>query len=1653
MRKALKKYICIGISLLCALNAIISLIDSVKLNAKLSDGIGTGAGLNSPVINNTFVEDNWNRWEMVCWGVFLSNFCTPFVDDYESALSSTSNYGSRGNGYNALCFGSGSDSVNNETIEKLTNYAINTRNASSAKPIFIGTEGTGANAKTSKLDGSGKPVKVELSSYDSNVEYKEATIQDLFISDGVREKKSIIYDGDIIKDCTLNSFYIQNGDQFYEVWDNLDSWDIQVLGCLIAKTYSSPLSDKMVETVNKAFDAKSKLYWDCFGNICVNDENGRLVVIIPSCANQHITNEPKINLINSVVMNNNQSGNTTYTGEDLLAYGSQSVCDPTAWTWFKNLFIPSGLNKSNNGEAGVNPLDANISSNINGMTALYYDTDTIKTQEAVLDTSNDVTYGKILSTLFKMDGTATTNAAYTLKIGVLGADEILGKLNAGNGIGKLAITYNSMSAIADQCNTVKDQEFLTYYRNMQGEKVELLSNDAVYVPVQLYAGKHDGKYTYGYIPRQFMNYLGNRYNGINAENTVTGLSLESFRSAIDNMVYPDSFSGALLMDEYSNVRDVYKDFINLYSGSYFRVTKGDLSNISSDLEFGTKIGIVNTMNSGISNSKLQIETMDTDSDVSWLSKKLSNAYGSYPGRVIKTWGQSDVMCAISNYLNISEGTEFSTYSSMIYLSYLDYYGLDSSKNRYGEVTKTSDFKESLFNWCTESTPDDISNIIDSVSESDMQQEIVRLGYLSLSTSDEAREYRATLMNQGIQDFIYGQYLRVVYGTSGADSSSVTSKSNAGFLRVHTYDENFLTSWFIKIYSNIAIWLIGIFIILVVILGLMKGKKASWYVMTIIVAVNTILILPSLGEIVPYVANRSIQSIFSNKMTFWSLSEQITDYKQQSAFNSSKKLGSSTYFNGLTEEEKRTVLGVIDTVESLQLDRSLMVKQDISNKTVNVDDSVSNKIQQYQSTRWLLPMVMQQYSSSDSKDPYSYVYVNMGDTIDDAANCYWYFNPDAANNVDTVPAKSDKIDSKYTTNGGSPRNLIKFNGYINQNEYTYDKNSNYLSFAYTRPTTDNNMDNKYHRYFYIANTDNVDYSIGNTDITKYNGFHEDKDIEAFYNDNKNFITRDTMVNMADVIEKDATRYNRNDRITYSSMIPYLQATESPLEYFYMVTNEQFSNDSTYAYLVAMLQGGFEENDEGNEVRTGLCYNSKGEVVDVLDLEHMFKEMIPYMYGMEIMAGGSNGNSGHIGEDKIENYTLYEGTSRAWLFNSNWVTKIIENPQYCKETEIGLGGDKEKVKIQNQAIPQEYEKAGRQMVFSEAQKNELGLKDSDLSLCELQCIEINKQVSRKWTYLLNYAGTNGINKEIMIRQMALDAELIFNSNITSAGLLSTKFKMYPSSIDLRSISFDSIMKMLCLNVSKDTSYLYGNTMQTLIGDSDLFTSVLLLICAFLCCYGVSLIRDIAMAILLYNGIISIVYHICSTNKSKLKMTLGAGISTVVISIASVVYYGLIGAMISMTSNEDVLNVNSVSIEAGNPVWMIIFIIAISCIYIYVLVRIIIMLFRYTPSQVMEIAANLAESTRESASRGFRNLGNRVRGLGNEYSSGFDRMGNWMDSYYERENSNKNDSNINQTEVNNVTNERVLESDNNDIKGDTEINNINDINSEIEKGKANM
>ena len=87
------------------------------------------------------------------------------------------------------------------------------------------------------------------------------------------------------------------------------------------------------------------------------------------------------------------------------------------------------------------------------------------------------------------------------------------------------------------------------------------------------------------------------------------------------------------------------------------------------------------------------------------------------------------------------------------------------------------------------------------------------------------------------------------------------------------------------------------------------------------------------------------------MQFWSISETLNNY------NVDTGLGE---FRGLSGEELEDAVNIYKSHAALNLDHTLMLKLDISKKVMTTDQTDYTALQQLQTTRWLLPMILQEW---------------------------------------------------------------------------------------------------------------------------------------------------------------------------------------------------------------------------------------------------------------------------------------------------------------------------------------------------------------------------------------------------------------------------------------------------------------------------------------------------------------------------------------------------------------------------------------------------------------------------------------------------------------------------------------------------------------------
>lgn len=1644
------------ITICCTTTIFTAIYASIPTALAATSILGTNEALGSPILNSKATTDNWNKWEMVCWGVFLSNWCQPLIDTYDSAFSTSSTQGSRGAGYKALCFGSGSDQENNKTIESFCTYAIKNETSSTPKKVYVAY----TQLKDGKLD-----TKLDPNDNKNQDLIREAKFNDFFFetpekADTTSIKlatKAFLYEGDstgygdteaYAKDGYIPTFYIKNKDKKYiTILDFTNSWDIQAYAAMINAVRLNDSEAKYKDIFDKALETYASsnpaIGMDCFGNLIISSDKKML---FPAANNQNITTNKSINILNSWIMNSYSS-----------PYSSTKLIEETKQTGEENDFLKVLLGNAD-GSCGLPAMGA---SSMDTAGYLYFDTDSIIDKDYLDSGSSTLTVnlGDVYTKLFNCD-IAKKNNKYPLEFEISGIG--YSKKLPGKDSDKIKTLAFAASALTNTDNTCSNDgtqpDMLHELINTDGSTVSLFSDEPIVIPVQIITASEDKATKMAVATRHYYNWLYQVYSG-NVQGTNSSKSVRSS----DIKAYLDTIKNLSDLSQVTtnNLEDPFKE-----ANPKFK--KNDIT--------------------------------------PWGDANRNESVGCR-ARLIKLYPISKTMQAVSQVLGISEGTEFNTYSTMLYMTYLDWYGVTNKSTIATGVEQTSNFSTDIYDETSDILTVDPGDITSMKSEDDLESEVLQMSYLMLSAED-GRSYRKTLMYNGISDFLYEQYNRIVYGGSSSVYSGASSKSNSGFLAVATFQENFFTSWLLKNYADIAVILIIGCILLMILLGILKHRRLSWYFLSIITIVTVILIIPATGEITPYITTSFTQKIFSSKMTYWALSEGIANASLESDAQTQ-----SGDMDGLSSEEASTVNSLINKLSVVYTDRSLMLKQDVSQKLTQSLGGIYANIQSIPSARWLLPMVMQQFSASSEEDSESYVYVKMSNVWDDASNIYWYYNPADALSVTKATLTSQQFigdtcqantaDNNDTGNGGRNKYGDTSGGcYLSQFYADYktpdnwaddtSTNVNYANYSYTLNDENNN---NVHLYSWILHDQQLNFSSSNLKRENVFGdnFSEYKNADSwqkFIDTANSSLTKNGWAtnkeNSSYAYESISDTYDRTKAETLQDGYGYYKATETPLYYFYDVVKDSFPNDKTLGALIGRLQGEIEQNADGEDVRSNFMYATEtsskekensggtgiensdatytGKVRDVLDLQCFFTNTLPYMYEMTLASGGFDGKSGLLGEDEItEGSDTYKGNKQSWAYRCNWAVKIMENPNYSKPTTIGLA-DGKNAKIANPLLPECYEAVGRQMVFSEAQQLALGLEDSDLSLVELKCVEVNKQVAKDWTLLINYAGIDGLTKEVLMRVMATDATEIFNKEFSSGGVLDNSYSLYPQAIDLRYLSFDAVMKMLMINISKNTSYAYGDTMQTLLSDSDLITAFCLFLCSVLCVWIIPFAQKLIMAAIFYLGFVAIIRSLFSSIEYKGKVSGAQLISNILFMVYTLIYYSIIGMIMAISTDDEVLSINKISSDPGNPVWALLVVIVISVVYIVIMAKHLSFCFAHYRDMGAEVMSAVAGSIVGSISNSvgslkagfddFINSDSSNPQVGNTESI----QGTGINDQSENVNITQTNNNpINVTNHNETNNENAFADDNSSItyaSGDTivetESTTAEDIDAEIEAGE---
>lgn len=1508
--------------------------------------LGTNSALNSPVLNSNFTANEWSKWEMVVWGIFLSNFTAPFLDTYQTAFSTNSSSGSKGAGLKNLEFGTGNDPSTNSVLAWLTSCAIKYQTTSCQDIYVCYTQSTGVMYKTIER----KEAK------DDTV--RKAKFQDLFFLTGdegnLKEEKSaadaktMAYWGSgldgwsqikggtavaykntdntggyylyTLNNYSIPTFYIKSkSNEYIPVLDFTNSVDVQQFSAVFNKVLTSGLADEIKSNFTKLWDANNELKLDSFGNL-IDGKTGAMC-FAGSC-NQHLSKTDTVNILNSWIFSgysSSESADSLITGARGLDINKSSIVKGS--TTYHGFSAISGDNQD----------EENNIKMTSGQMLLYFDTDTIVPNKSLRNET--YSYGNIIKDLMSQ---SLTNRSFNFKIDCYNEDIIKSgdkKASTGSkGIDNVAFTTSvAAQAIANFASTDSSTSILHEMILPNGTKQSLIDMDsAVLIPVDAAATSKASSDDYQY--RYAANNMYKAFKGSDSFIS-TYYKPERVNSEILSKSTYSAFSSALHAFEakLSSANSAYKNF---------KSSDGSACNDTEVLKYdkGDKSLLFNGTAS-----------VPYDDDISFLFND---------ARFILAYPINSVMLAVSNYFGANDGCDLSVYSTYIYSTYLNFYGIHTSN--VSGANDESNLNTDIFVDGNSILSVDITDADGVKSEEQIEKENKELTHKMLSLDVSGKEYRKNWIKNFISGFLYSQYTKLAYGDSNNSYTTVASTSRDGFLSTQSYAENPITSWFFNIYEEVAMLAILVSLILIVAIMLFNRRKISWLITNIAIAITIILLVPSIGEIVPYFSNQAVEKLFTSNFTYWSIEEQANYQKRME--DSYAGLGSNA----------EAVQYLVNNLSQNYADATLLLKRDISGKVMQkLSDDYAKSIQ-LTSARWMLPTLMQQISAADKADENNYVYATEANMFNDCYNICLMYNKTYSSRQSTYQGSSASKESTAYSLSNTEKQEI----YSEYEPTTYDADGRSyeigddklycrsLSYSLKSANTSDNV--MVHNQFYLLRPT----LLG--DLPTYKGLLGDTKLDTTVKTStafskylaeqlQNSDNASKWETITTTLEKYSDEYNRENVSQMMGEYGYLFATESPLYYFYQAVNDCTTADVSKNGIIMDLEGQYENTvDNSGNANSSKVYsmgtNAKNEKIrnaplmyatvnstltdesdglstgytrDIVDLEELFTNTISYLYKMSMTANGDDSISGKV-DGKIDKSlnSYYGGSDRSWLYKCNWAIKIIESPSDAKKCTVK---DREgnKFTVENPMIPQCYP-SHRPMVFSEAQQIAYGLKDSDLSIAELKCVEVNKQIAEKWTLLINYAGTSNLTAEVLVRQMALEATTIFCKEFSPSGIISGAYQLYPTSIDLRHLSFDALMKLIVVNNTNATISQSTNIMQSMIDDNNLLDGVLLLIITWLYARAFPLLKQIVMAFLLFIVLMRLVMTIMADRKTKFKVVGGTTLTNIVYLLINLGLYGAISLMIKVTNNDQVLNVNRISMKTGSLTASYILLILLAALY---------------------------------------------------------------------------------------------------------------------------
>lgn len=1527
-----------------------------------SASLGSNLALGSPLSNNNFSAEDWDKWEMLAFGIFLGNYCKLGVDNYSTAFADGAD------GLKALQFTAGGDVNSNGILNKMLSQCKASQGTNLSqiqvkysyykygekKDLDLGMRKAKFGDLVPEIINQ-KDVEIKMSSQidrpvlyadmkgavnlpgdtdfiDKAGNYIESSLKNNW--KGQLPTHDDIVKSDVKVDLAaaalLPELTVSVNGEFKTIFSLQDSYDASLMSAVMTKLGENLTEEELANLLN------SELRFDAFGNICAF-KDGISVLIIPAAANKNINKNKEVNLLNSLIINkfaigSKETSMTTLASEnapvnkgfgslfdgvsaddcfnglpavasnDNIKAGNIIMYADTDPLLIEDLYRIMRENNTDSGDS-FETVESDTKENPDGEVSVDDEhiiiKDTVNLKMNTLEIE-DLSYGKYIHKILDKDSLITA----PFKLEVTGYDNTgidfgwFGNKQEEENI--FGSSQMALSMISNMSTFKLPEDSLTSLMIVNGGRGETadLFNGYYYLTPALSSNKRNSRYL-----KDFTNYgLKNldKNNGLLDELYKTNNNAEIFK-----LITSEDSSEYSVLDEYK-VGSVFKDFMSLR----FNMEEG----------FENKNGL----------STICDDVKDVQNNVSGLYNKadgLSNDYKNIAFRICKVYQPSTLFSALSGIYELDSNAMFETYTTNMYLSYLKWYGILDNKNDNDLRIDTS-----LFIGRDYLNLDPTGHVL---SEEEKDKYIKEYTLSLLDPSESGRTFRRTMLKNTLTD--------------GADDFYKSlNKGYLSALYTQSTGESWLTSKLGSYYILVIKYVIAAIFIVCLVYGIITKKKLIWLLASVGTTLLLFLAVPAYSDFTSVVCNNKVQKVFEENAMLWLLDDDI---KNQSQAATQQHM---IYNSGaLDANTARQVSMMANGVRIQQSDKSFRVKLDISKKVVDQISIGWEELQRHASTRWLISSLMQMVGADDSNN---YVYVTTHDWFSNMTRGYLAAlrgnrdkNSEGIENTDFTPSESvlrqSFLSGEYTGlyTGGNVRNTLeeKQRLFKNYKDLSYTNTDKYGYRSTTRYSDDSQ--GAVHTYIYFMDQNTCEFpAVGSS-----NGATKE-DWDNFADDVINKTTEnDSFIKYNMELLSELNTYNRYESAV-SSKFNNLWCTEGIGHYFYAVVKDLFpvSNTSvnylayqlagdskvrvdTKDILIDGLNGTIVPNNNiiekaqylsniGNDVNSYrvsfMHQGDTGYVRDFLDLEEVFTNMIPYLYEEQLIMGGNDGTSGVLGNDSIrDKYSIYQNNLQSWLYRSNWVTKLMADGKYSG-TGVVFGrtanGDRIKFTVENMIDPRCYP-VERPMIFSEAQQKYYGLEDADLNYLELKLVKINNDVCDEWTMLINYVNTANLKTENLERIMTTIATLKFNSILSENYVFKERNALYPMNIDLSNITWDTLVRHMMVGSAKDEIYLTeDNLIRTTLDTWGIFCAGAILGLTFLINIVFPLVKNVTLAILFIMSVFGICLSAFSSGYEKLKVCFGWMLTYLSFTGLTCLFYRLLGFAIGTNISNPIVGMESIS-----------------------------------------------------------------------------------------------------------------------------------------------